>query len=207
MVNSLDYAYDELKEFFELREEDISGIQKSMNEKGVNFSVPLLMKTIHTSYERTKRIFDGICWIAHKYTHHKEVFEKDCEVFDRDIKLAEKVKKFLEGLNENGSNGLNLFFELNRQNDLDRNTIDSLGFKTFLRDITDENKKLIGYVPLSKITLTLLDEEGEEKTLNVDLTFRGLQSIIDGLLGFKKEFEDSINNYKEKLGVTVVTGE
>lgn len=203
--NIIDYAMSDLEFLFKQDDKYVQALVDIINRKGANFSSFDIGQSLNYSdYGEFVDLKASLAWLVHNYAHHKEQFQNDLVMTKSNKTIVEKITKFLSKLETRGLDGLNVIFELQRSEFLDRTTIARLRNENMLKTITDENEKIIGHLPFIRITFEFIDEKGNAHHIPANLTITGLHSIIDGLMRSEEEAKEAMRLYKEKLGDMVI---
>lgn len=205
--NLFDYHKEELGWFFTFDKEKVGKLLDAINNDGVNVSLKKISKVTELDFGMGEvgRLYSGLAAIAHNLYSHTEIFEKELAVCYLNDNQKKELKNFLSKLNDNGIHGLNLRY--NTRYVPRDNILEYLGGDVILKQIVDENDKVIGYLPLLKMTAMTTEEDGNPKSVSFELDFDRIEQLMESMNMLKKDFINFAKDYKNKLGDDLILPE
>ncbi len=202
--NPVDFFSEPIIRLFSLETKKIQSIIDAFNKKGYKVSSNKLAAiTGMDSGGFGQQIRHSLSYLAHHYINRKKSFERDLSKSKLDKAIVDKLRHFMENLNDTALNGLEMVYatsEILR----DKHLLSKVEFDLMLKQI-HKNNNVVGYIPL--IYLNLESTDGTHKnTINQRffMTLDNLNSLISTMKDIYKSMEKSTKDYQDKLGDSVL---
>jgi hypothetical protein len=190
--------------FFKLDKEKIQAVIDLLNKKGANVSYLDIGKA--TGLDVGKEILGfrtATAFLVHSYIHHKKAYDGYIATTAVSKEITEGFNHFVERLDKKGLEGLDLLHLATQQN-LTRPTLAGVTTRNYLAEVQDEDDKVIGYLPIMNIRLSILDEQNDIKIQNVNLSYDDIESLIHAFKAVQQEAKISAKHFQQKIGDSVM---
>jgi len=206
--NVFDFHEEELSWFFRLDENKINELIEAINTSGSNLSLKQIEKIMNLSINTGDAIGfrNALASLVHQFVNHKDTHKREISESYLDENQTNRITKFFEKLNENGLNGMDLWYEARYlQND---NILQNIGGEVLLKQILNEKDEIIGYLPFIHFRISVRDiESKKERFITFDINFDKYSDVINSLEMAKEDFLTLAKDYKTKLGDKVLLPE
>ena len=199
--NVIDRFKQTLSVLNDLNKQQRDALVQNINNYGINLSINKIEKLtgLSATYDEARQFRGELANLIHNYLHHKEAFNKDVQTTEVDKNILSTFNIFLGQLNQKGIEGLNGRFQLSRTSE--EYVLRALDSQTYLREVRDDDEKVIGLVPIVRLLIEIEDDINETaETIRIDLNPEECETFLKGLLNMQKDFFSVIKNYKTKMG-------
>lgn len=206
--NVFDFHKEELSWFFRLDENKINELIEAINTNGSNLSLRQIEKIMNLSINTgdSTAFRNALTSLVHQFVNHKDVFKSGISESHLDENQTNRISKFLEKLDKNGLDGMDLWYEARYL--LLENTLQSIDGDILLKQIMNEKDEIVGYLPFIHFRITVSDIETEkEEFISFDINLDRFSDIINSLTRSKERFLTLAKDYKSKLGDKVLLPE
>jgi len=190
--------------FFRLDKEKIQAVINLFNKKGANVSYVELGKVTGLDVGTAiLRLRTTIAFLIHCYLHHKQMYKRYIATTEVSKDIITGFEHFVEKLDKRGLAGLDLLHMASQQN-INKPLLAGVTTKNFLAEIQDESDKVIGYLPIVTMKLSIIDEQNEIITQKLTLTYDDMETLIQAFETTRQEAKASAKHFQEKLGDSVI---
>lgn len=203
----LDYDLDEdlkiLTKFLHLDTSKIQLVIDEFNKHGPNVSYDTIAElTGLDSESESINIRDSLASIIHCHIEHKRFFEQSLDMSKVDKKIIDDVRNLIKQLNERGLKGLDLLYSaLGIEGPP---TLESIDYNLMLSEILNDDGKQVGYLPLLRLKLELLNADGKELYQSIFMTLENFNALMKTLNDVHDKVLESVKNFRRELGDSVI---
>lgn len=208
---SLDYEIETnleyLTKFFSIDEDKIQKVIDLFNTQGANTSYEKIAEL--TGFELGSdaiNIKDALINFIHFYRINEKFVEDNLDNSKKSNKeIIEKLHSFVKKLNEKALKGLDLLYAITVNDE--RPTLIGIEDKLLLTEVSsDDNGNQLGYLPSIRLTLNLLDEDGDEMSQTFFMPLDNFNVFVESLKRIQTKAKESTKRYQSKLGESVILG-
>ncbi|MER5175675.1 MAG: hypothetical protein ABJB76_06395 [Candidatus Nitrosocosmicus sp.] len=208
---SLDYEIETnleyLTQFFSIDEDKIQKVIDLFNTQGANTSYEKIAEL--TGFELGSdaiNIKDALINFIHFYRINEKFVEDNLDNSKKSNKaIIEKLHSFVKKLNEKALKGLDLLYAITVNDE--RPTLIGIEDKLLLTEVSsDDNGNQLGYLPSIRLTLNLLDEDGDEMSQTFFMPLDNFNVFVESLKRIQTKAKESTKRYQSKLGESVILG-
>ncbi len=192
--NVFDYFLYELEQFTELDLETLKKVAELINQKGEHVSFRELGDL--SGFDVLNGQAEGLLQILTGIVHRELVIDKtfDEELEKSKLKDKEKIKAFFEFLSDKGKKSLDVRYFIERSNVGDP-VLEDIEQNTFLKEIFDDDKNLICYLPIIRLKFTFVRDDKPSIRYGY-FPKEQLKNMIDSLQEIYDDSAKSIERYK-----------
>ncbi len=208
---SLEYEIESnleiLTKFFSIDEDKIQKVIDLFNTQGPNTSYEKIAEI--TGFELGSdaiNIKDALINFIHFYRINEKFVEDSLDNSKKSNKeTLEKLHSFVKKLNEKALKGLDLLYAITVNDE--RPTLIGIEDKLLLTEVSsDDNGDQLGYLPSIRLTLNLLDEDGDEMSQTFFMPLDNFNVFVESLKRIQTKAKESTKRYQSKLGESVILG-
>lgn len=192
--NLFDHFSDEIKSIFSLDSIIVEKIIQLFNEKNKDVSIIDFSEITGLNANESEKNLSGIATICHYNIIHKDEFEKDFKSTILEDSFKKELKKFLEKLSDKGIEGLDIRFYI-KQSSIDDPVLNDLTQSTFLKEIYDDDEKLICYLPIIRLKFSF-ERDGKESIRYGYFPQEQLKILINSLKKVYEQSSKSVERYR-----------
>ncbi len=196
-----------LTKFFSIDEDKIQKVIDLFNTQGPNTSYEKIAEL--TGFELGSdaiNIKDALINFIHFYRINEKFVEDSLDNSKKSNKeTLEKLHSFVKKLNEKALKGLELLYAITVNDE--RPTLIGIEDKLLLTEVSsDDNGDQLGYLPSIRLTLNLLDEDGDEMSQTFFMPLDNFNVFVESLKRIQTKAKESTKRYQSKLGESVILG-
>lgn len=196
-----------LTKFFSIDEDKIQKVIDLFNTQGPNTSYEKIAEL--TGFELGSdaiNIKDALINFIHFYRINEKFVEDSLDNSKKSNKeTLEKLHSFVKKLNEKALKGLDLLYAITVNDE--RPTLIGIEDKLLLTEVSsDDNGDQLGYLPSIRLTLNLLDEDGDEMSQTFFMPLDNFNVFVESLKRIQTKAKESTKRYQSKLGESVILG-
>ncbi len=197
-----------LTKFLSIDENKIQSVIDIFNTQGANTSYEKIAEL--TGFELgpdVVNIKDALINLIHFYRINKKFVEDHLDNSKKANKeTIEKLHSFVKKLNEKALKGLDLLYAITVNDE--RPTLIGIEDKLLLTEVSSDNDDddQIGYLPSIRLTLNLLDEDGDEMSQTFFMPLDNFNVFVESLKRIQTKAKESTKRYQSKLGESVILG-
>ena len=196
-----------LTKFFSIDEDKIQKVIDLFNTQGANTSYEKIAEL--TGFELGSdaiNIKDALINFIHFYRINEKFVEDNLDNSKKSNKeTIEKLHSFVKKLNEKALKGLDLLYAITVNDE--RPTLIGIEDKLLLTEVSsDDNGDQLGYLPSIRLTLNLLDEDGDEMSQTFFMPLDNFNVFVESLKRIQTKAKESTKRYQSKLGESVILG-
>lgn len=192
-----------LIKFLYLDKSKIQSVVNEFNNHGPNVTYTKIAALTGLDPEPDcTNIRDAFASIIHHHTKHKRDFDHSLSESKIDKRIIEQVITLIGQLNEKGLNGLDLLYAALGTEGLP--TIQDIDYNLMLNEILDDDKKKMGYLPVLRLKLELLDTDDKDLYQSIFLTLEDFTTLVKKLNKIHDTFLQSATNFRRQFGDSVI---
>jgi vacuolar-type H+-ATPase subunit I/STV1 len=200
---NIDDYLEDLAEFLRLDEKKLDAATRAFNKEGTNISLAKLSNLFATESEDDALITrDSMAILVHYHQYHKREFNESASKSKMDGKIIQSLKNWIKKLDKNGLQYLErLYSAFDTEG---RPSLQRIDYRLSLTETINDESRRIGYLPVIRIDLGLIKEYDEEVVQSIYLPLDNFNALIYTLKEFQAEAMRSVDNFRKKLGESVI---